>query len=566
MPTLTSSSSQEMSVLPTVPSWLSWHARRLGRMQGRSEWFLSTEERGNPATGLSRGRQHPDVPWTTGNLVEPLVHGATYFSRLIDRSSALGAGDQVLLTDWRGDSDERLGPGGPTLGELLSGLASRGVHVRGLLWRSHPGIFGFSEGEASDLADIVNDAGGQLLLDARIRRGGSHHQKLVLLLRQGRRDEDLAFVGGIDLCHGRRDDEPHGGDPQAETLDPAFGPRPPWHDIQAEVHGPAVADLVETFRERWNDETPLETTGFRFGRVTSPATNEVMRPDPLPPYDSSPPVAGSHAVQVLRTYPAKRPPYPFAPRGERSIARIYSKALARARSFIYVEDQYFWSEEIASLFEAALTRSQELRLIVVVPRHPDRNGMVSGPTNRLGQLTMMDRLATAGGDRFAIYDLENEGGDAIYVHAKSVVIDDVFAMIGSDNMNRRSWTHDSELSIAVLDEEEDEREPRDPAGLGDGARRFARDLRLRLWREHLGVGSDDGLLDVHEGFDRWRDAAEALDAWHERGEKGDRPTGRVRRHSPRPVAAWQRVWAWPLYRTIVDPDGRPFALRRSRRF
>jgi phosphatidylserine/phosphatidylglycerophosphate/cardiolipin synthase-like enzyme len=531
-------------------------------MRGASEWFLSAEERGNPATGLQR----PDSAWTLGNHVEPLIHGATYFTRLVSRFATLGAGDQLLLTEWRGDSDERLGPSGPTLGDSLSALANRGVDVRGFLWRSHPGIFGFNEGEASDLAEMVDRAGGVLLLDARIRRGGSHHQKLVLLLHHARHEDDVAFVGGIDLCHGRRDDERHEGDPQAEALDPAFGPRPPWHDIQAEVHGPAVADLVETFRERWNDETPLEKTGIRLGGLTVKATGETEPPEPIPPYVGSSSVSGTHAVQVLRTYPAKRPPYPFAPDGERTIARMYSKALTRARSFIYVEDQYFWSEEIATLFETALTRSPDLRLIVVVPRHPDRNGMLSGPTNRLGQLTMMDRLSRAGGDRFAIYDLENERGDAIYVHAKTVVIDDVFVMLGSDNMNRRSWTHDSELSIAVLDEEEDEREPRDPAGLGDGARRFARDLRLRLWREHLGATSDDGLVDAHGSFDRWRGAAEALDAWHEGGEKGDRPSGRVRRHAPRPVAAWQRVWAWPLYRMIVDPDGRPFRLRRSRRF
>jgi phosphatidylserine/phosphatidylglycerophosphate/cardiolipin synthase-like enzyme len=245
---------------------------------------------------------------------------------------------------------------------------------------------------------------------------------------------------------------------------------------------------------------------------------------------------------------------------------MYSKALERARSLIYVEDQYFWSEEIAAFYEAALIRAPDLRIIVVVPRHPDRNGRISGPTNRLGQLTMMKTLSEAGGDRFAVYDLENERGTAIYVHAKVVVIDDVLAMIGSDNTNRRSWTHDSELSMAVLDEQRDEREPGDPAGLGDGARRFARDLRLRLWREHLGATSDDGLLDPHKGFERWRDTAEALDAWHDGDERGPRPSGRIRRHRPRPVPAWQRAWAWPLYRAIVDPDGRPRALRRSHRF
>jgi hypothetical protein len=112
-------------------------------MQGASEWFLSAEERGNPATAINHGGG-PDLAWTVGNRVEPLIHGATYFSRLVARLSSLGEGDEVLLVDWRGDDDELLGPSGPRLGELLSGLATRGVQIRGLLWRSHPKMFGFN--------------------------------------------------------------------------------------------------------------------------------------------------------------------------------------------------------------------------------------------------------------------------------------------------------------------------------------------------------------------------------------------------------------------------------------
>ena len=58
---------------------------------------------------------------------------------------------------------------------------------------------------------------------------------------------------------------------------------------------------------------------------------------------SDPAPAGRHSVQVLRTYPAKRPRLPFAPEGERSIARAYLKVFQRARRLIYVEDQYLWS-------------------------------------------------------------------------------------------------------------------------------------------------------------------------------------------------------------------------------
>jgi hypothetical protein len=190
-----------------------------------------------------------------------------------------------------------------------------------------------------------------------------------------------------------------------------------------------------------------------------------------------PPRAGSHAVQVLRTYPARRRVIPFAPDGERSIARAYLKALGRARSLVYIEDQYLWGTLVADALAAALRRAPELRMIIVLPRHPDRDGRISGRAARAAQWRAINNLVGAGGPRVAVYDLENEQGTPIYVHAKAVVIDDVWAMVGSANLNRRSWTHDSEVACAVVDQERDPRRPTDPGGLGDGARVFARQLR-----------------------------------------------------------------------------------------
>ena len=121
----------------------------------------------------------------------------------------------------------------------------------------------------------------------------------------------------------------------------------------------------------------------------------------------------------------------------------------------------------------------------MVPRHPDVDGRLALPPNQVGREQALALCRRAAPDRVHVFDLENHAGTPVYVHAKVCVIDDVWASVGSDNFNRRSWTHDSELSCAVLDDTRDEREPADPAGLGDGARVFARDLRLRLWREHL---------------------------------------------------------------------------------
>ena len=298
-------------------------------------------------------------------------------------------------------------------------------------------------------------------------------------------DEDVAFVGGIDLCHGRHDDARHLGDPQAIDLDDVYGDRPPWHDVQAELHGPAVGAIADTFRERWEDPHPLDHRN-PWRRAVRTVTRQPRHPDPLPPRRAEPAPCGPHAVQVLRTYPAKHPAYPFAPEGERSIARAYLKALPRARRLVYLEDQYFWSERAAQALADTLRARSELHVVVVVPRFPDRDGRVAGPSARIGREHATRIVQRAGGDRVLVCDLENQDGTPVYVHAKVCIVDDVWLMVGSDNMNRRSWTHDSELSCSVLDETHDEREPRDPAGLGDGARRLARDTRLRLWREHLG--------------------------------------------------------------------------------
>jgi len=272
-------------------------------------------------------------------------------------------------------------------------------------------------------------------------------------------------------------------------------------------------------------------------------------------------------VQVLRTYPARLRRYPFAPLGERSIARAYRKVFARARRLIYVEDQYLRAPFVAELLARALQANPELHIIAIVPRYPDKEGVSRWPS-LVGREQAIKVCRAAGGDRFAIYDVENPSGTPVYVHAKVVVVDDVWAMIGSDNLNRRSWTHDSELSCAVLDDNPDGREPLDPAGLGDHARVFARDLRLRLWREHLDRDADDAaddLVDPARAYSVMQQSAQALQAWYDAGCKGPRPAGRLRPHVPERLPRRHRPWAVPVYRWLYDPDGRAIRDRLRRR-
>ncbi len=529
-------------------------------------WFLSRAERGNLATDVHSGGAGSPA-WSEGNLVRPLIHGASYFARLHEELTALQPGDRVWFTDWRGDADERLLADGPTIGDLLAGLARAGVEVRGLVWRSHgERVSAPMSGRSNELLSRkINDAGGEVLLDQRVRLFGSHHQKMFVIRRRDDPSRDVAFIGGLDLSHSRRDDADHAGDPQAVTVDPRYGKRPPWHDAALELRGPVVADVLAVFAERWNDPHPLDRrTPYRM--LLQRLARMPRHPEPLPAAAPPPPAAGPHAVQLLRTYGVKRPPFPFAPEGERSVARGYAKAFARARSLIYIEDQYLWSTEVAAGIAEALGRNPDLNVIAVVPRYPDSDGPLAGPPSRIGQLRALRMLRQVAPDRVGVFDLENSSGTPIYVHAKICIIDDIWFTCGSDNFNRRSWTTDSELTCAVFDTTADNGEPPGTDG-HDASRPLARGLRLQLWAEHLGMDlNDPRLRDPAAGLKLWNTSADALDTWHETGRRSPRPTGNVRHHTPEPVSALQRLWADPLSRFVVDPDGRPRRLRGTTRF
>ncbi len=534
-------------------------------MMTATDWFLTAEERGNRATRLDR-RRGDGRAWTSGNDAVALVHGDRYFGELLRRIEQVRTGDLVMFTDWRGDPDQHLDDLGTDISHALCTAAARGVTVKGLIWRSHVDRLSFSEQQNRHLGEKIEAAGGECLLDMRVRPGGSHHQKFVVLRHPGRPDLDVAFAGGIDLCHSRRDGSDHHGDAQRQPMAQVYGERPPWHDVQLALRGPVVADVETTFRERWEDPAPLTRNPVNL--LSQRLHRDDQRPGRLPAPMPDPAPVGSMNIQILRTYGNRHPGYPFAPNGERSVARGYAKVLARARSIIYVEDQYLWSPEIVHCFAEALRANEHLHLIAVVPHHPDQDGRVSMPPNLVGRQQALDVLRAAAAQRVAVYGIENHAGTPVYVHAKVCVVDDVWASVGSDNINRRSWTHDSELSSAVVDDSLDQRAPRTLDGFGHGARRFARQLRLELAREHLdrATGDDTDLLDPATAFAAFAESADRLQGWHDNGRRGPRPPGRLRPYRARRLSRATLAWATPLYRLVYDPDGRPIRMRYGHRF
>lgn len=75
--------------------------------------------------------------------------------------------------------------------------------------------------------------------------------------------------------------------------------------------------------------------------------------------------------------------------------------------------------------------------------------------------------------------------DDIYVHAKLMIVDDIFLGVGSANLNRRGFYHDGEAQAFTL-----------PGALRWGARNPVAALRRKLWAEMLDLplGMADALL------------------------------------------------------------------------
>ena len=265
------------------------------------------------ATRLGDSRHPGSRASTEGNLVQALwIHGADVLRRARPPAPPITrAGDLIMFTDWRGDPDER-----PR--RLRNRSRARVVRSRA------PGVVvgddlavalgpaAVQRGAEPEPRSDINRAGGECIRDMRVRPGGSHHQKFVVVRHAHHPERDVAFVGGIDLCHSRRDTAEHLGDPQRQPMSDVYGPRPPWHDVQLEVRGPAVGDLEFCFRERWDDPTPVSLNPAY--RLADGLRKDDDDPSTLPDQGPDPAPTGAQVVQLLRTYPAGVPPTLSRPR------------------------------------------------------------------------------------------------------------------------------------------------------------------------------------------------------------------------------------------------------------
>jgi phosphatidylserine/phosphatidylglycerophosphate/cardiolipin synthase-like enzyme len=413
----------------------SHHRRRLGRIDRLAALDA-------PAGGWAAGDPQP----RQGCSLELLIDGAEVLPRM--RAELERAESHVHLAGWMFSPEFALTRDAEPaiLRELLAELAER-VEVRVLVWAGAPlPLNRLSRATVRRMRESL--CGGSRIrcaLDAKERPMHCHHEKTIVI------DDRIAFVGGIDLTA-------EGGDRFDSSAHPARG-EIGWHDASARIAGPAVADVAEHFRMRWQ-----EVTG-----------SELARPAAVAP-------AGDVELQIVRTVPERI--YGAKPRGDFSILESYVRALRSAERLIYLENQFLWSPEIASILSDKILRppTDDFRLLLVLPARPVGGG--DDTRGMLGELVAAD----AGAGRLlacALYARSGPLADPVYVHAKIGIVDDAWLTLGSANLNEHSLFNDTEMNVVA----------HDPA--------LARQARLRLWAEHLELPSEQIAGDPTQVIDEY---------------------------------------------------------------
>lgn len=438
-------------------------------------------------------------------------------------------------------------PGGadPHLASLLRSAADRGVRVFVLLFHETPLLVP----NDSEYAEAELRHPNIFVVRHRsrwdINRLWTHHEKVVVV------DQQLAILGGIDLCLGRYDDSRHrlrdwparvweGQDysnprtkdfvdvrSNGDTLDRRQQPRMPWQDIQCMLLGRPARDVARHCIERWNHAKSMRPQYQNFPtallrRKVAVCNDKMLAVPAQKELDHWPPEANNWqecTVQIVRSVGR----WSAGTRMESSTHTAYCDLLQDAERFVYIENQFFVSgmdgdEAIGNRVAEALyrrvvrahTHKEAFHVMIVLPLLPALDGAIAA--NASSPLlyvmhwqyrtlrTLRSRLREAGAqpeDFLSVYGLrkhsslngENMVTEQIYVHSKVMVVDDRVAVIGSANINDRSLLgmRDSEVNVILRDTETSEALLGGPRQAGS----FASGFRKALFAQHLGWGAEE---------------------------------------------------------------------------
>jgi len=218
------------------------------------------------------------------------------------------------------------------------------------------------------------------------------HRKILAV------DRRVAFTGGMNI-----------GEEYGSSVGPSSHGRA-WRDTHARVEGPAAWEMAVVFREGWEGAggAPFE-----------------IPPLALPADEAAPPEGAS--VLVLDSAPG---------RGHEETASVLAATIAGARERFWLTNAYFAPRRGAlPLLAHAARRGVDVRLLLP--------GVSDVPLVRhAGHGSYRDLL----GSGVRIFEYETS-----VLHAKTFVADGYVSMVGSTNMDFRSFHFNAECNVVALD-------------------------------------------------------------------------------------------------------------------
>jgi len=333
-------------------------------------------------------------PLTTGNQVTLLQDGPATYKAMF--AAIEGARDHINMETYIMEADDV----GHAFAQALIAKQRQGVQVN--LIHDSVGTLG----TPVDFFQRMANAGIKILEfnpvnPAKARKGWElnqrNHRKLLIV------DGHTAFLGGINISSVYSGGSSRSGRRARPAGDLA------WRDTDLRLQGPVVAELQKLFLSTW----------------------ALQKGEPLPERNYFPPPQAT-GRQVVRAIGS-------SPDDEHSLIYVtLLSAIGSAETSVLITNAYFAPDpQLLAALEAAVGRGVDVKLIL--PSQTD-----SWLVFHAGR-AYYDRLLRSG-----VRIFERRG---VILHAKSALIDGVWATVGSTNLDWRSFLHNHELNAVVLGSE-----------------------------------------------------------------------------------------------------------------
>jgi cardiolipin synthase len=322
-----------------------------------------------------------------GNRIDMLVDGPATHAAMF--AAIADARDHVNIESYIVEDD---GPG-QELAELLVRKRAEGVRINLMFdgwgsWRTPARYFDKLKAAGVALVEFnpINPFRHPIAWSLHLR----DHRKLTVV------DGRIAFIGGVNISSVY---SPASADPPADALGC-------WRDTHVRIEGPVVAELQQLFLDHWraSSKRPAQSANY------------------FPPLAAS----GDQRVAVAACDAGRR---------RNPFYRALLGAIDGAERRIFVTSAYFVpTRRLVRKLIGAARRGVDVRL--ALPGVSDVWAPLAAGRSLYGRLL-------AGGVR--IFERHNA-----MLHAKTVVIDGVWATVGSSNMDWRSILHNAEANVVVL--------------------------------------------------------------------------------------------------------------------